>query len=176
VSAAVNSDGERSEEARAAHAFLHSDEGPPRFAHVGDQLYRGGQPSRRHLEALWVLGVRTVINLRREERKLWRAEQQAAEALGMKFFRFPFYGVFGAKEAFLEEILAQMSTGGLYIHCKHGRDRTSLLIALYRVYHEGWDPEVAWQREVLAYGYQPTYFYRKVRSTFDRFVARDRGR
>ncbi len=147
-------------------------EGPDRFAQIGDRLFRGGQPSERHLEALRALGVGTVINLRREERKSWRAEERHVRALGMEFLRFPFYGVFGADQLFLERILAEMRRGAAYIHCKHGRDRTSLLVALFRVRFEGWDAQLAWQREVLEYGYQPTYFYRKLRTTYDRFVRR----
>jgi protein tyrosine/serine phosphatase len=161
-------------EAERALALLHGPAGPSRFACVADGIYRGGQPTREQLEALHALGVRTVISLRREQRKLARVEAEHVGGLGMTFLRFPFYGVFGADELFLQGILEHMRRGGVYIHCKHGRDRTSLLIALYRVCCEGWDPERAWQLEVLGYEHSPTYFYRRLRSTFDRYVARHR--
>src|SRR5262249_55845116 len=135
-------------DAEGALAFLQSRAGPPRFARVADGIYRGGQPTCEQLEALHALGVSTVISLRREQRRLARVEAEHVGGLGMTFLRFPFYGVFGADELFLEGILHEMRRGGVYIHCKHGRDRTSLLIALYRVCFEGWDPERAWQLEV----------------------------
>jgi protein tyrosine/serine phosphatase len=152
-------------------AFLRGPEGPPRFAQVREGIYRGGQPSRRHLEALQGLGVRTVISLRREARRGWQEEKRHAQQLGMRWLRFPFYGVFGADAAFLQEILREMGRGGVYIHCKHGRDRTSLLVALYRVWFEKWHPEEAWKLEVLDFGYQPSRFYRLIRRSFDRFVS-----
>lgn len=151
-------------------AFLRGAAGPPRFAEVRAGIYRGGQPSRRHLEALQALGVRTVISLRRESRRGWQEEKRHVQQLGMRWLRFPFYGVFGADVAFLREILDEMGRGGVYIHCKHGRDRTSLLVALYRVWFEKWHPEEAWKLEVLDFGYQPSRFYRLIRRSFDRFV------
>jgi protein tyrosine/serine phosphatase len=158
--------------AKDALAFLKGPAGPARFAEVAPGIYRGGQPDRPQLEALRALGVHTVVNLRREQRSLRRMEGLHAGELGMRFLQFPFYGVFGADELFLESILEVMRLGGVYIHCKHGRDRTSLLIALYRVCFEGWQPERAWQEEVLAYEHSPSYFYRKLRGTFARYVAR----
>jgi protein tyrosine/serine phosphatase len=146
--------------------------GPDRFAVVAPGLYRGGHPGYDDLEALHVLGVRDVISLRRERRSLSREEKGHAHALGMHFHHFPFYGVFGAHPLFLDKILAEMRKGGVYIHCKNGRDRTSLLIALYRVRFEGWDPETAWKSEVLGFGHLPTYFYRRVRHAFDAFLRR----
>jgi len=152
-------------------ALLRGPEGPPRFAQVREGVYRGGQPTLRHLEALQKLGVRTVISLRRESRRLWQEERRHAEQLGMRWLRFPFYGVFGADVAFLRDILREMGQGAVYIHCKHGRDRTSLLVALYRVWFEKWHPEEAWKLEVLDFGYQPSRFYRLIRHSFDRFVS-----
>jgi protein tyrosine/serine phosphatase len=146
--------------------------GPTRFAVVARGLFRGGHPDYDDLEALHVLGVRNLISLRRERRGLSREEQRHAHALGMHFHHFPFYGIFGAHPLFLEKILVEMRKGGVYIHCKNGRDRTSLLIALYRVRFEGWDPDVAWKSEVLGFGYRPTYFYRRLQHTFEAFVRR----
>jgi protein tyrosine phosphatase (PTP) superfamily phosphohydrolase (DUF442 family) len=153
-----------------AFCYLASPAGPPRFARVSEGVYRGGQPTRKDLEALRELGVRTVINLRREDRDAWRQEEANARELGMKFLHFPFYGVFGADDLFLQGIIEQMKQGNVYVHCKHGRDRTSLLISLYRVIVEDWEPKVAWKLEAVDYGSAQTYFYRQLRVVFDRMV------
>lgn len=153
-----------------AFCYLASANGPTRFARVSENVYRGGQPSRKDLEALHSLGVRTVVNLRREDESAWRQEEIYARELGMKFLHFPFYGVFGADELFLQGIVEQMKQGPVYVHCKHGRDRTSLLIALYRVLVEDWDPKVAWKLEVVDYGSAQTFFYRQLRLVFDKMV------
>jgi protein tyrosine phosphatase (PTP) superfamily phosphohydrolase (DUF442 family) len=152
---------------------LSSREGPARFARVTPGLYRGGQPTRKHLEQLKALGVDTVINLRRENDDAWREERRHAGELGMRFLHFPFYGVFGADVVFLEKILAEMKKGNVYVHCKHGRDRTSLLIALYRVMHEGWEPALAWKLEAVDYGSAQTFWYRSLKTSFNT-MTRDR--
>jgi GTP:adenosylcobinamide-phosphate guanylyltransferase len=79
-----------------AFDYLASRQGPPRFAEVADGVYRGGQPSRRDLEALHALGVKTIIDLRREDEAVSRREEAEAHQLGLTFMHFPFYGVFGA--------------------------------------------------------------------------------
>jgi protein tyrosine/serine phosphatase len=54
----------------------------------------------------------------------------------------------------------------VYVHCKNGRDRTSLVVALFRVLYQGWEPDEAWNYEVLAYGHQPSLFYRRIGTTY----------
>jgi tyrosine-protein phosphatase SIW14 len=151
---------------------------PLRFAQVTDRLFRGGQPSPEHLEHLKAMGIDTIINLRRENSDLRLEEEAHARRLGLRFIHFPFYGIFGANDRFLHAILQAMANpdnGCVYIHCKRGRDRTSLLIALYRVIYEDWDPEEAWQREVLAYGFRETFWYRRLHSAYLRMVEAERA-
>ena len=148
-------------------------EGPVNFGQITDTLYRGGQPDAADLARMRALGIDTIINLRRESRGQRRRERRTAEALGMRVLEFPFYGVFGADDEFLGEILRQATdpqNGTVYVHCKNGRDRTSLVIALYRVLYQGWNPDEAWNYEVLAFGHQPTRFYRQIGLTFRRTI------
>lgn len=155
-----------------AFGVLNAPGGPHRFARVAPRIFRGGQPTRAHLELLASLGVGTVINLRRENRDVWRQEELDACELGMKFERYPFYGVFGADELFLVQIVEELKKGSVYVHCKHGRDRTSLVVALYRVMVDGWDPALAWQSEAIDYGSAQTYFYRRLRVVFFRMAGK----
>jgi protein tyrosine/serine phosphatase len=39
----------------------------------------------------------------------------------------------------------------VFIHCQHGCDRTGTIIACYRIKHEQWTRENAWQ-EAVRYG------------------------
>ncbi len=48
------------------------------------------------------------------------------------------------------------STGAIYVHCRHGQDRTGLVVGLERVFVEGWDPADAYA-EMLSHGFH-TYF------------------
>ena len=165
-----------SEAARVAFEALRS-QGPNRFSQVSRKLYRGGQPSHADLHRLRLLGVSTVISLRREERKVRREEAREVERLGMKFLSFPYYGVFGASKRFFGKILEAIrdpGTGVVYLHCQHGRDRTSLAVALHLVIDEGWGTETAWKRAVLDYGHKPNFWYSELRANFDKVVRRMR--
>jgi protein tyrosine/serine phosphatase len=159
----------------AAFKLLAGKDGPPRFARVADGLYRGGQPSHKHLAALKELGVTTIIDLRREGEDVYKSERAEATRLGMKFVHFPFYGVFGVEDVFLERIVNEMKYKNVYIHCKNGRDRTSLLVALYRARIEGWEPRVAWKLEVLDYGFSNSFWFRNIRYAFERISQKPRA-
>jgi len=153
-----------------AFRYLASPAGPVRFARVAATVYRGGQPTLRDLEALRDLGVKTIVNLRREDSDAWRREELDAKRLGLRFVHFPFYGVFGANETFLLPIVKELRKGDVYVHCLHGRDRTSLMVALYRVLVENWEPQLAWKLEAIDYGSAQTYFYRQLRYAFEGLV------
>lgn len=145
-----------------------------RFSYVDAHLLRGGQPSIAQLADLKALGVTTIISLRKENRDITMAERAEAHRLGLKFLNFPFYGIFGASRSFIESILHEMrdpANGMVYVHCQRGRDRSSLLVALHLVIDHAWDPDLAWRQAVLEYGYQPTFFYRRMRTVFQRMVA-----
>ena len=46
------------------------------------------------------------------------------------------------------------SSGKVYVHCLHGQDRTGTMIAMYRIAHDGWDANRAYQ-EMLSCGFRP---------------------
>jgi protein tyrosine/serine phosphatase len=145
-----------------------------RFSYVDAHLLRGGQPSIAQLADLKALGVATIVSLRKENSGITLAERAEAHRLGLKFLHFPFYGIFGASRSFIESILEQMrdpANGMVYVHCQRGRDRSSLLVALHLVFDHAWDPELAWRQAVLEFGHEPTFFYRRMRTVFERMVA-----
>jgi len=156
--------------ARDAYASLRSVRGPTRFQQVGPQLYRGGQPTAAHLLALRALGVHTIINLRDTPGAV-ATERADAERLGLRFLNFPFSGLSNPDPKQLREINAALidpTNGSVYVHCREGRDRTSLVVALYRVWHDGWPPEMAWHHEADDYGHGGWrhFFFRKLDRAF----------
>jgi protein tyrosine/serine phosphatase len=161
--------------AARAYAALHSISGPTRFAQVSARLYRGGQPNEAHLPLLYQLGVRTVVSLRDEGESDRAAEARAAARLGMRFLHFPFSGLEAPDPALLHRIVAAIydnEDGAVYVHCHAGRDRTSLVVALCRVWVEGWAPDYAWQREARDFGHSGSFFLREIDRTFQRLTAR----
>lgn len=157
--------------ADALSALQHA--GPEAFAQVSARLYRGGPPSETDLAHLRDLGVTRVVDLRRGALGRRNAERATAQALGIQYIEYPFYGIFGVEPEFLDGLLAELSKddgGAIYVHCSNGRDRTSLAIALHRVVADGWDPDVAWQQEALDRGHAPSRAQREIALSFQDYV------
>jgi protein tyrosine/serine phosphatase len=164
----------RAKSAVAALGLLGSCAGPRRFARVSERLYRGGQPSAAHLAALRSLGVRTIIDLRHENARARRDEAATARQLELGFVSLPFAGIRSPDPELLHRIVDAMADprlGDVYVHCRVGRDRTSLVVALYRVWKEGWPPARAWQREARDFGYRGWLFLRPLARTFRRLTT-----
>lgn len=158
-----------------------------KLSKVNDRLYRSDQPTLGDLDALCALGITTIINLRRESAATWRAEGERARRLGMRFYHFPFYGIFGARTAFLDSILRELArpeNGVILVHCRNGQDRTSLVVGLHNVLHGGRSPEESWALDFVSHGHDPDnpaphwrprvrrFFYGNVRRTFLRHLKK----
>jgi len=116
----------------------------PNFYQVNDHVYRGGQPSAEAWQGLAQMGVKTVVDLRREDEHSTAAEAQAVAAAGMKYINVPMKGVVAPSDAQIAKILAVLdSQEPVFVHCKRGADRTGAVIACYRIRHDGWQREQA---------------------------------
>lgn len=125
----------------------------PRFHRINEKLYRGAQPRRGGLMLLRRLGVKTVINLRGSNEET-RSEEQHARTLGLNYFNVPLGRIGRPSDAKVQRVLAILNAPEnqpVFVHCNHGRDRTGLIIAIYRVANEGWTAEEA-QREANRHG------------------------
>ena len=159
-----------------ADAFktLSSRRGPTRFAQVTPTLYRGGELNDEQMRLLSRLGVRTIIDLRNQPLEV-AAEEASARKLGIQALNFPFSGLSEPDPAILRSAVAAIQSaapGSVYVHCQQGRDRTSLIVALYRVWVESWQPSAAWRAEALDFGHGGVraIFFRKLDRTFDRLT------
>jgi protein tyrosine/serine phosphatase len=115
-------------------------------------LVRGAQPSERGFRTLRDdYGVRTVVNLNDATAE---TEGKVVESLGMRYVALPSnaFRPDGEKVlAFLQAIRDCQSgtgfpgcTGGaVYVHCRHGMDRTGYAVAAYRILVDGWDADRA---------------------------------
>ena len=132
--------------------------GIKRFAQVDSGLARGSKPDAYGVASLAGRGFRTVVSLRHDDDERARVTQA-----GMRYVEIPMkIGALGAPvptDAQVRTFLgaATDSTGRpVYVHCHHGRDRTGVMVAVYRVKVSGWTPEAA-VKEAEDRGLRPQY-------------------
>lgn len=136
----------------------HTDNLPVR---VTENVLRGPAPvTAADWRFLKKIGVTAVINL---ETGIWEKlrpgdlpEAQVCDLLGIEY-RWIRCSNFRAPT--LEQLLtivvtvSSLSAGGLvYVHCRHGKDRTGQGIAFYRVFYQGW-PVAEALKEMLEHGF-----------------------
>ena len=114
--------------------------GIPNFHQVDERVYRGAQPDDAAWSALSKLGIKTVIDLRREGEHSLAAEAAAVQAAGMRYVSFPTNGFDTPQADQIARVLEVLNSGEpVFVHCKLGRDRTGAVIAAYRISHDGWE-------------------------------------
>lgn len=127
------------------------------FGKVNDRYYRGSQPRQRDIEQLKQLGIKTVIDLRKDK------EPRAAEwvtGAGLKYFNIPLLAGRGATDqqaAYFFSLVNDPANGPVYVHCKGGKHRTGALTAAYRITHDGWTADQAFE-EMLRYDFNDGFF------------------
>lgn len=117
----------------------------PNFHKVNDRLYRGAQPQKGGLKILATLGVKTILNLRGEDENT-QVEQKEAKELGLTYYALPMGGLSRPTDQQVEQALAIINNpenGAVFVHCKHGADRTGVVIACYRMRQENQTAEQA---------------------------------
>jgi len=111
------------------------------FDRVDTHVYRGGQPSDEGFHYLAGLGVKTIIDLR-EAGGRSQAEERTVKAAGMAYLNVPMSGLTPPTDAEILKILPILensSSGAVFVHCLHGKDRTGAVIAAYHIAHDHWD-------------------------------------
>src|SRR5450432_1877870 len=134
-------------------------------------VYRGGQPTDEGWAYLHdTLRVPTLVKLNAPEESWNQGADEPATRLGMRVVLLslpphdyglapkslpePFKQIPDDKLAVAIATLADDDHGNVYVHCTHGRDRTGLIVGLYRVFHDGWQAKNAYA-EMNTQGFRP---------------------
>jgi len=128
----------------------------PNFHEVNSQLYRGGQPRSGGVKRLAQMGIKTIVNLR-GEKDATRTEETQARAAGLRYFSIPLREWGRPTDEQVERILKVLNASEnqpVFVHCRLGEDRTGLVVAIYRITHDGWTNEQA-KAEAKKYGMHP---------------------
>ncbi len=126
--------------AGAAPASSEQVAGVPNFAVVSPVLSRGGQPTREGFRALRERGIRTIVALR------WGHDDHAALAgLGLNSYRLRAKQWHPETEDVVRamKVILTPEYQPVFVHCQAGKDRTGLVVAVYRILVDGWSVEEA---------------------------------
>lgn len=134
-----------------------SSTGIKNFGKVNDNYYRGAQPEADDFAQLKGLGIKTVIDLRKDSQ---RAEPEWARAAGMQYFNIPLKASRPATTEQAEYFLKLVNDPAnwpVFVHCEGGRHRTGALTAIYRITHDGWTADQAYE-EMKKYDFNRGFF------------------
>jgi protein tyrosine/serine phosphatase len=123
------------------------------FGKVNDNYFRGSQPTQSQMADLKAMGVKTIIDLRKD---YVPAARQWANELGLNYFNIPLLpGRAATKEQteYFLRLVNDSANAPVYIHCKGGRHRTGALTAVYRITHDGWTAQQAFE-EMKKYDFE----------------------
>jgi len=137
--------GEQPRAARPAHwAQPLERPGLPNLHRVSPALYRGAQPEVEGFRALVEMGIMTVVNLRQLHSDSDEMKQAGvSDKLEYVHIRFnTFHPEDEDVVAFLK-VMADPSRHPVFLHCKHGADRTGMMTAIYRIVFQGWSKQQA---------------------------------
>ena len=121
--------------------------GLPNLFRVTDTLYRGAQPPVEGFSELKAMGIKTVLNLR-------SFHTDDLGSSGLRYFSIPENSWHPEEEDVVEflKIVSDTNNLPLFVHCKHGADRTGTMCAVYRIAVQGWTKDEA-IREMTEGGY-----------------------
>jgi protein tyrosine/serine phosphatase len=111
------------------------------FYKVDEHVYRGAQPTAEGFKYLAKLGVKTVLDLRGPD-GFSAEEARLVTALGMHYVNVPMTGLTPPTDSQIVKILFLLEdhqSGGVFVHCRRGADRTGVVIAAYRIDHDHWN-------------------------------------
>ncbi len=128
---------------------------------VESGIFRGAQPGKDGYATLKRMGIKTVIDLRTTAN-----EKKQVEAAGMKAVAVPIVmSRKGLKEK-VDRVVALMADPAnqpVFVHCRHGQDRTGIVVAAYRMKQQEWSLTDA-EMEMQAFGFNDVWI------NFKRFI------
>lgn len=128
------------------------------FGKLNDNYYRGSQPTAGQFDELKKRGIKTVIDLRKDS--IDGASQRARDA-GLQYVNIPLTTKQPATDDQTGQFLKLVNDPAnwpVFVHCKGGRHRTGEMTAIYRITHDGWSGDKAYE-EMKKYDFEDSFFY-----------------
>jgi len=127
------------------------------FGKINENYYRGSQPVKEDYAELKAMGIKTVIDLRRDFQV---DEPERVRGAGMQYFNIPLKSSKPAtpeQTDYFLKLVDDPNNWPVYVHCKGGRHRTGALTAIYRIKHDGWTADRAYQ-EMTEFDFNHGFF------------------
>lgn len=129
--------------------------GLPNAYRLSDRLIRGAAPTASGKRELQDLGVKTIVDLRANT-----VLPAGDVPLGMRYENIPVvHGEIRDRDVvrFLQ-LASDEAAQPIYLHCRHGSDRTGVFIAAFRTVLQGWSKQAAIKEMIGGgFGYQPLW-------------------
>ncbi|MEO7164725.1 MAG: tyrosine-protein phosphatase [Bdellovibrionia bacterium] len=125
------------------------------FSEFDNGLYRGSHPdSKEDFELLKSVGIKTILSLQSGDSSIL-PEKEEATLNQMTYINIPVSYILPSKWKMLEILghLQNDSLKPLYLHCRQGRDRTGLVVGMYRIHIQKEAAEVAFE-EMIRFGFR----------------------
>jgi protein tyrosine phosphatase (PTP) superfamily phosphohydrolase (DUF442 family) len=150
------------------------------FFKVSDGVFRGQRPSTElDFDLLQSLGIKVIINVEdyfSTTKRLVQEEVRLARERGIQVIHQPLSPVFLNRKDDIRRILTVMAESErrpVYLHCKFGRERTGLLVALHQIFNQHIPVEEA-KKSMIQYGFRSLLvpaMYFQLRYWLSHFVA-----
>jgi hypothetical protein len=137
---------------------------------VQEGVYRGEAP--KNYEELCELSKRNIgtwLHLENGFQKHFSWANAAADwqirlrsaylYMPMSNIRFPRKDVLAWCASTIQYVACIPSHSAIFVSCKHGKDRTGIVFAYWRVVHCGWTPAAAWSEAEDVYGMHSFYIW-----------------
>lgn len=124
------------------------------FFEVAPGVYRSNQPTHARFEKYAAMGIKTVINLRGEEKYAhYLFEKESCEKLGLKLVNAKLRARSAVSREWIIRVIDALREAEkpLMFHCKSGADRAGFVSALYLLVFEGEPVEVARKQLSIKY-------------------------
>lgn len=125
---------------------------------VAPGIYRGAQLRPNGYATLRGMGIRTVINLRARQ-----GEKAAVESAGMRSIEVPIRITKKVDARRVRRVIALMTDRAnqpVFVHCAQGKDRTGIVVAVYRMEVDGWTNAEA-EAEMQVFGFSDIWVHLK---------------
>lgn len=154
--------------------FEKLDETAYNFRQVTPDLYRSGLISKESVPYLKELGIKTVLTFDNELERV-RKEQKFLEDAGIKSISIPWSGWDDPNDQTIQkihEIMNKSERQPILVHCKHGQERTGVVVATWRIAYQDWSYDQAYQ-EMKSCGFRWFQYGHLKNYVFD--FAKERG-